>query len=96
MSLALAFSEVEADLSLVEGLTKDCPTCDEDNPRAVSRASCGACGSTGQVPLAAAEIARELHISRTEKPKYEKHEDEDDEDGDDGNFSVNPDLLLEG
>lgn len=56
--------EIEEDPSLVEGATKVCFDCDEDNPKAVDRATCETCGGTGQQALAAAEIAKELKASK--------------------------------
>lgn len=67
MSLAFAvkFSELEADLTLVSGETKECYDCDQDNPRAVLRETCASCGGTGRQPLAASEIADELRTTKT-------------------------------
>ena len=95
MSLAYAFADVEADLSLVEGATKDCPGCDADNPRAARRDECKTCDGTGRVPLAAVEIAKELKAARAEKDHVSaSYEDEDGDDGMGG--EIDPDLLLEG
>jgi hypothetical protein len=68
LALALDFSEVEADPSMLDGATKDCPACDDDNPRAVSKLDCQTCGGSGKVGLAAGEIAKELKASKSEQP----------------------------
>jgi hypothetical protein len=68
ISDALDFTEVEADPSMLDGVTKDCPACDDDNPRAVNRAECQTCNGTGRIGLAAGEIAKELKASKSEQP----------------------------
>jgi hypothetical protein len=98
MSAALAYqiSDVEADASLVSGLTKICFDCDPDNPRAVKQKNCITCGGTGQQALAAAQIAEELSAARaeTDMPSEgrQANEENDDDGSDDGSDS---DLYLE-
>ena len=93
MSAALAFTieEIEADPSLVAGLTKECFDCDPDNPRAAPREKCLTCGGTSRQALAAAQIAEELTAARNaddgdgsgSRPSSEQGEGgTDDEDGD--------------
>lgn len=77
LALALDFTEVEADPSMLDGMTKDCPGCDIDNPRAVRREECQVCAGTGQVGLAAGEIAKELKASKSEEPDLGQTSGED-------------------
>jgi rRNA maturation endonuclease Nob1 len=65
MHLAVAFKDIEADFSIVDGVTKECYGCDPDNPRAVPRKNCQSCGGSGRQPLAAREIAEELSATKT-------------------------------
>lgn len=76
LARAFRFDEIEADLTLVEHATKECFLCDPDNPRCVPRQTCERCGGTGQEPLAAAAIAKEL-IENRKKPKIARVQDED-------------------
>ena len=48
LARAFTFEEIEADLTLVEGATKECFTCDPDNPRSIPRPTCPSCLGTGQ------------------------------------------------
>jgi hypothetical protein len=93
LAYALDFTEVEADPSMLDGATKDCPACDLDNPRAVAREGCKECEGTGKVGLAAAEIAKELRASRTEKPDRGASDNDDEGGGDTETFDE--DLFLE-
>ena len=86
LAFALDFTEVEADPSMLDGTTKDCPACDEDNPRAVPRAECAECAGSGRVGLAAGEIAKELKASKSGK---------DNGDRGDGGGGSDDDLYLE-
>jgi hypothetical protein len=94
LAYALDFTEVEADPSMLDGATKDCPACDLDNPRAVAREGCKECGGTGKVGLAAAEIAKELRASRTEKPDRGDGGSNDDDEGG-ATEEYDEDLFLE-
>lgn len=76
LARSYTFDEIEADLTLVEKATKECFVCDPDNPRALPRHSCTRCGGTGQEPIAAAEIAKELMENRR-KPKSANIQDEE-------------------
>lgn len=81
LALALDFSQLEADPSMLDGATKDCPACDLDNPRHVSREGCETCGGSGQVGLAAGEIAKEIKASKNEKPEFNRDGGGDDDEG---------------
>lgn len=81
LAFALDFSEVETDPSMLDGTTKDCPACDEDNPRAVARAECVECAGSGRVGLAAGEIAKELKASKSGKDNGDHGRGSDDDDG---------------
>lgn len=95
MSVAYAYkiSDVEADASLVAGLTKICFDCDPDNPRAVARKNCATCGGTGEQALAAAQIAEELGAARMETDTDKKVDVENDQS--DGDGDEDSDLYLE-
>lgn len=95
LALALDFRQIEADPSILDKATKDCPACDPDNPRHVSREGCQTCNGTGQVGLAAGEIAKELKASRTEKPKFSRDGGGDDDEGGGETTEYDEDLFLE-
>jgi Zn-finger nucleic acid-binding protein len=92
LALALDFSALEADPSILDGATKDCPACDVDNPRAVPREGCETCGGSGQVGLSAGEIAKEIKASRNEKPEFNRG---DDDGGGETTEAYNEDLFRE-
>jgi hypothetical protein len=68
-ALAIKILDVEEDLSLVDGVTKDCADCDPDGMKRVPREACSSCGGTGRQAINAAEVARELRASKKEKPR---------------------------
>jgi Zn-finger nucleic acid-binding protein len=96
LAFALDFREIEADPSILDRATKDCPACDVDNPRHVSREGCETCGGSGQVGLSAGEIAKEIKASRNEKPEFNRGvSSDDDEGGGEATETYDEDLFLE-
>jgi len=89
---AYKVSEIESDLTLVDGLTKECEGCDLDNPRHVPRATCHLCLGTGRQKLAIKEIVSEISRSRLGLSSVP---DDDDDDVSDANDVVDDDLNLE-
>jgi hypothetical protein len=73
---AITVAEIESNPSCLKGMTKECYTCDLDNPRAIPRETCKVCGGSGREGLAASEIVEELREARSNK-KQEASEDSD-------------------
>lgn len=85
LARAYTLTAVEGDPRIVEGLTKECGLCDQDNPRAVPRQTCSACMGSGRQPLAIGVIAAEISKSRRglSSVPEESFEETDDDGGDD-------------
>jgi len=65
-ALALNCRSLEKDPAPVATLTVECAKCDPDNPRAVARKTCRACGGTGLSRVSACHVVAEIHASRLE------------------------------
>jgi hypothetical protein len=58
--------ELERDATPVASVAIECPLCDPDNPRGVSRPTCPRCGGTGLAHPSIADVVAEIRQSRLE------------------------------
>lgn len=82
MATAAAIRCENLDVERVRTLTVECESCDPDNPLAVPRKACRACGGSGRAPVGLAEIVKEIQASKKEQRRLLPVRGEDDADQD--------------